>query len=614
MTKTKPDGFWKSLDNVLAEARRIMQKEGWTTIPATGVLVEHRYRGFLNGVFKFGGLAAIRDMLGLKAPEKDFDKWKSLESMLEETRQIMRREGWESLPTTTELLEKGQHTLLYAASKYHGGLTRIREHLGQKVLRKVRPEFKDINFVLKCAKEAMEKEGWEFLPSGNDLRKKGYVSLDGAIGRHHGGIQKVRKLLGQDISLKKDTGYWTSVDNIVAEAKTAMKQMGWSQLPTEDVLRDNGFSPIANAAKYVGGICRLREILGQENSQRPRLLWKDRDYAVSQAKEIMEKECWEQLPNANTLQEKGYSALVHAISRHHGGFSRFRALLGEKLLEREKNYWKNRKNILAFAREIMRKEGWKELPFQKTLAEKGYSSFISGATNYHGGLTGLRKLLGHSQPRQPLDDFITKEAAIAECKMIMEKEKWEKLPSQNVLESKGYGYIVRALAKHHGGINKFRNEIGQGYSRTPSEIYKNPEYMISTARQIMQKEKWSDWPGTQILEEKGYGAFTAAIQKFYGALKFREMLGFPPLRRAPGSWKSLDYTISQVIAIMEKEGWKELPGSGVLEEKRYSSLTMAIGKYHGGFAAFRQVLSERIGVNPDREKLEGLLKRYVNEN
>lgn len=52
--------------------------------------------------------------------------------------------------------------------------------------------------------------------------------------------------------------------------------------------------------------------------------WKDENYAIEKALEIMQREGWIELPNQKVLQERNYTNLTNAMSRYYGGLLAFR--------------------------------------------------------------------------------------------------------------------------------------------------------------------------------------------------------------------------------------------------------------------------------------------------
>jgi superoxide dismutase len=332
MSKSKPDGYWKSLENCVAEAKSAMEKEGWETLPGGDVLIEKGYSSLSTAISQYhGGYHAFRKILGQEQLKREDGVWKDLHYALQQAREAMEKEGWKTLPGPETLKKRGYSSFALAISKYHGGMHTFRKALGQEQLQRERGAWKDITYVIQQAKEAMEKEGWEKLPGYQVLEDKGYGALNNAIQKHHGGMNALRKLLGQE-QLKREGGIWKDLKYTLQQAREAMQKEGWKTLPAENGLYKRGYSSLSRAiVTYHCGFHQFRKLLGQEQLIRERGVWKDITYAIQQAREAMHKEGWTALPSGRVLTEKGYSSLLTAIYKYHGGLSVFRDKLNEAL-------------------------------------------------------------------------------------------------------------------------------------------------------------------------------------------------------------------------------------------------------------------------------------------
>jgi hypothetical protein len=302
------------------------------------------------------------------------------------------------------------------------------------------------------------------------------------------------------------------------------------------------------------------------------------------------------------IDENGYGGLAHAISMYHGGFAKFRAMLGQENMQ---GRWKDLEYTIQQLEHAMHEEGWKTLPCQDVLNQNGYSSIASAINRHHGGFVKFRQILGQEGPMGRWKDI---NYTIKRAQQALQKEGWAILPSLDVLEDNGYSGLGAAIIRYHGGFPAFRKILGQ---ETMLERWKNRKYAKEQALQAMQKERWETLPGAVILEKKGYSRLYSAIREYHGGLPaFRNMLGQEnPL----GRWKDINYTIRQAQQALLKEGWTMLPTSHVLNDRGYSSLGYAISTYHGGFPAFREMLTKSQGQPTHKEHLENLLRDYVDK-
>jgi hypothetical protein len=180
------------------------------------------------------------------------------------------------------------------------------------------------------ARSAMEIEGWDELPGSHVLIRQGYSSLAKAINKYHGRIRTFREYLGQETE-RKDPGYWTNLENALAEARGAMEEQGWAELPERFVLAEYGYSGLENAiGKYHGGIQEFLKHFGQESTVKPKGYWQNPDNAIEEARKTMSERQWDRFPGPRILTKYGYSGLVNSIKRYHNGFPAFRKLLEER--------------------------------------------------------------------------------------------------------------------------------------------------------------------------------------------------------------------------------------------------------------------------------------------
>jgi len=274
----KPHGYWQDPVNVVAEARKAMQEQGWDTLPGASTLKKHRYSGLTNAANYHGGMFGLRGLLGQKSLKRPRNFWKDPLNVVSEAQRVMREQGWDVLPSKRVLCEHGYSSLPNVAAKYHGGMSGLRELLGQRGFSRLKKEhgymskmkkpkgyWKDPDNIVAAVRSMFEKEGWEILPSQGVLCKRGYSSIVGGA-THHGGMNGLRGLLGQEM-LIRPYGFWKDPVNVVAEAKKAMEQHGWDTLPGDKTLRKHGSGSICNAATYHGGMSGLRKLIAERLQQ-----------------------------------------------------------------------------------------------------------------------------------------------------------------------------------------------------------------------------------------------------------------------------------------------------------------------------------------------------------
>jgi len=193
---TKPQGYWKSLENTIAETRQAMAEQGWSALPSSNDLKKHGYSSLSAAIIKHhGGIRTFRTKLGQTNPNiKPKRYWQSLENTLKEAQQAMEKHGWGTLPAQEKLRKHGYNSLHHAIT-FHGGIQNIRGKLGQTNTKKPHGYWQKLENTITEAQRAMQKHGWGTLPSSDVLVKNGYSSLSQAITNYHGRITTFRTLL-----------------------------------------------------------------------------------------------------------------------------------------------------------------------------------------------------------------------------------------------------------------------------------------------------------------------------------------------------------------------------------------------------------------------------------
>jgi len=407
--------------------------------------------------------------------------------------------------------------------------------------------------------------------------------------------------------MRKPNGYWKVPDNIVAEARAAMKKHNWNILPGEKTLKKHGYSSLAVATKHVGGMFGLRKLLGQEKMKHPNGFWKDPVTVVSEARKTMQEQGWDTLPSVGTLQDHGYNSLSVYISKLDGGFAGLRRLLGEETLIHPRGFWQDPFNVVAEAKKIMGKENWKTLPSQKTLVENGYSR-ITNAAVYHGGMSGLRELLGQDVLERAKGYWKDPANIIAEAKEAMEKEGWDILPSSEILKDHGYGSLVTS-SKYHGGVTAMRKLLGQPRLKRSNGFWKDPIKVVVEIRRIMQEQGWDTLPGGAVLAEHGYSMVAFSASYHGGMSGLRKLLGEKSLRRPNGYWNDPANIVFEARNIMDEHGWDTLPTQRTLYKHGCGAIASA-AKHHGGIPGLRDLISKSLQQPTEQEQLEVLVGGY----
>src|SRR3989344_2590523 len=118
-------------------------------------------------------------------------------------------------------------------------------------------------------------------------------------------------------------------------------------------------------------------------------------------------------------------------------------------------------------------------------------------------------------------------------------------------------------------------------------FWKSLENAKKEALKVMKREKLESLPGNSVLTRMGYSMLSYAIDVYHGGFhKFREYLGQDQKELPKGTWKDIQYTLTEAKRIMQKEGWQRLPGGNILQKTGYGGLANSIIMHHGNMRNF----------------------------
>jgi len=344
---------------------------------------------------------------------------------------------------------------------------------------------------------------------------------------------------------------------------------------------------------------------------KPRGYWQSLETTIAEARRIMEEQEWDVLPSDRELRKHGHNSINYAISKYHGGMQEFRTTLGQTNTRKTKGYWQKKENVLEEARKTMKEQEWAALPSQRELKKNGYSS-LSNAIECHGGIQQFRTTLGQTNNKKPQGYWKKENNALAESARAMEEQGWATLPSTEQLQKNGYSALKNAIIKYHGGLQKFREKLGQtNYQKLPG-YWQKLENVLVEAQQAMQQHGWATLPAEDVLCKYGHSPLSNAIRRYCGGIQtFRTKLGQQNSRKPNGYWQKLENALAEAFEIMKKHNWNELPSDKELRKHGYASLEHAITRHHCGIHNFRKLLAEHQTGKTQKQQLEELLDEYI---
>jgi len=196
-------GRWKDETYMVQQAELIKRELKSDQLPSAGKLVELGYHKFVSAVIRHSSFSRIYELLG-ENPKRTKCNLNSKKAILEYSKKII-NENDGVLPSATILKSNYGSTFIKKVNQYFkGGLPELRAKLKLTLLKTPNGLWPDLDYVLKQAELAIEKENWETFPGEYTLRNKGYNRLADAIKIYHGPPSKFRSLLEEHLEGKSE--------------------------------------------------------------------------------------------------------------------------------------------------------------------------------------------------------------------------------------------------------------------------------------------------------------------------------------------------------------------------------------------------------------------------
>lgn len=381
----RPNGYWHEWKNTKRELRRAIKQIGH--FPTRSDLGEYGLSAMSAGIQIHGGFPAVREKMNyhlLRVPNNYYDRFCNLRRELDKI--IKDNDG--EFPSWGQLEDMGRSDVLGGIKK-HRGINSVRKRMGYTTETKPRGYWKSPCNMRTEVRKVMKDHGFEQLPNKEVLADLGYSSLAAAItNKYPGKYRGLRKYLGQTV-LRKPDGYWDNTRNTERETRAVMKEYRLKRVPSRNFLSQiDRMDLVGGIERYPRGYAGLRKKFREKDARKAAGYWHDARNAKKEAKKIITE--YGELPGKKRLEEINPS-LATAIVKHHGGFRKFRRLLGEEQKRVADNFW-TPKNIKQEVRKFKREKRFKFLPNQKTLGELGYG-YLSAAisSHYPGGFARYRR-------------------------------------------------------------------------------------------------------------------------------------------------------------------------------------------------------------------------------
>ncbi|MBX4196181.1 hypothetical protein KW805_01175 [Candidatus Pacearchaeota archaeon] len=322
-------------------------------------------------------------------------------------------------------------------------------------------------------------------PTQKEITQSQYIGLMYGISRYHNNLYTATLKMGHTPT-QGERGHWKKWENVEKELKGMIEQLG--HYPSYTEIRKLKGSITSAIDKHHGGYNNTRARMGFDLSRREPGYWESSENVVKEAKSVMKKYGFDELPDANKLTELGETQLIGGISSY-GGFKKVRRLLGEEQRYADVGTWHNLENCIKKAQEIKRELGVKTLPSTNILQDHGYGAFVAGIQAHHGGIVEFRKKLGEQQLKRESGIWRSLEYTIQEAKKFLEEKGLEVLPGQSTIQNSGYSGLVAAINLYHGGLKEFEPKFYQAIGKSVDKsLLRRREKVVNIPKETLERE------------------------------------------------------------------------------------------------------------------------------
>lgn len=319
--------------------------------------------------------------------------------------------------------------------------------------------------------------------------------------------------------MRKPPNYWKNPENIKSEMNQITSNLG--HYPTQNELRRLGRRDLIGALyKNYDGIRKFGESLGYFSKTHPGGYWKDIKNVKKEVKNIIKK--FGYLPHSDELRTKGYSSLVNAATKYHGGFIKIKNLLGYKT-RRPKNYLKNFENVKREIIKIRKKIG--HFPNSEDL-RKYDMSLLNAICKYHCGLYQTELKLNPKTTKKPPGYWKDIKNLKKEMEIVIKK--LGRYPKEREVRKNNFT-LLGAIRRYYG-VRKFREIMGYPIKKHPNGFWKDWNNVKMEMEGFIRKfhSENKRLPKAEELRKLN-GGFLVAATKYHGGIRnVYSRLGYLP--------------------------------------------------------------------------------------
>lgn len=561
-----PDGYWTD-ERILKDLRKVVNEYG--RVPSTMEFRKSSYTRKLSAAMtKKGGKNYFLEKLGIKPLQESTGFWTKSET-INRLRHLCKKLGY--FPTHKEIKKLEGITLSDMVIK-HGGSEKLSKELGYPLGYKGKLGGWSLPEVKLVLKGIMIKKGK--FPTTSWLQSNGYGGLVASIYSKHGGIEKIARDLGVNVT-EHTKGYWSNWENVKKEIRKIMAVT--QTFPNYQQIRLLN-SKITKGVKYFGGIAEVAKKMGYpppsqivaidghnlrssyeffidnflflygiKHSVDGYIIKTNSNFRYDFKINNLYIEVWG-YPNSNDNIAKAYQTRKQLkeelyqvnqltfISFYPNDFNKYPKNI-EKMIrgKLEKyihipedkinsnykieslfhyyGYWTKEKTVKELKNAIQK---YGNFPSEQQLRSDRNSS-LAFAMNKHGGINHFRSMLGFNIKKHN-SKYWTEIEIIRQLKTVIKRE--GKFPSRDDLIRLNKGRLEAAIA-HRGGYKKYQQKLGYQPKHKPDGFYKNKKNVLDECHKIYLR--LSHFPNAKELLRLGENSLRSSISRLGGYEYFRNL-------------------------------------------------------------------------------------------
>lgn len=601
VAKTKPNGYWDDFTNLEQELLAFIQEHGKQGVMPTNQEFYAAKRSDLSfAIYKHGGVAAVKERLGLRTPPKRPGPWDDFSRVEQKLYTFINTQGIAGVMPTREQLKQAGRSDLIAAIDTHGGSFAVAQRLQLQLTSGNKPNgyWDDFTHIEEAVKSFLITSPTpETMPTLTQLKQAGQGDLVTAIAKY-GGAGAVAQRLGLQLSsFSRPNGYWNDFSHVEQELQSFIEEQGNSGvMPTGAQLENAGYGNLLHGIAKHGGIYAVAQSLGLKISStaKPSGYWNDFAHIEQELNQYIQ-ECGTPgvMPTQSELSKAGRLDLVNAIQGTHGGFTVVAQRLGlqQQVSGKQAGYWKDFANVERELRLWIATHGsLGTMPALQVLRMNGQTSLAS-AIAQHGGFPTVAQRLGliyayTAKPAGYWNDFGHIEQAVNA--FIDEHGTPGVMPTRDELRNAGWHDLHTALGKHGGtvavaermGLQLSYTKRSMGYWKDFANVERELLAFINANGTV------GLMPSRDELHAARLSGLSDAIIKHGGFAAVATRLGLTHIATKPnGYWDDFANVEQELLAFIQRYGIDGImPTTAEIAKAKQSSLAFGINK-HGGFLA-----------------------------